>query len=51
MPYHKEISEHKLRLNQPMHEELKKLIMTLLDVGVIYPIADNSLGCRVQYMP
>ena len=34
-----------------MQEVVKKDIIKWLDARVIYPIADSSWGCHVQYVP
>ncbi|XP_026458795.1 uncharacterized protein LOC113359363 [Papaver somniferum] len=43
--------EAQRRLNPPMMEVVKKEILKLLDVGVIYPISDNKLVSPVQVIP
>ena len=43
--------KHKRRLNQPMHEMVKKEIIMLLDDGVIYPIAESIWVCPFQCVP
>ena len=39
------------RLNPPMMEVVKKEILKLLDVGVIYPISDSKWTSPVQVVP
>ena len=43
--------EHQRRLNPPLQMVVKKEIIKLLDVGVIYPIADSSWVCLIQCVP
>ncbi|XP_026443583.1 uncharacterized protein LOC113343667 [Papaver somniferum] len=43
--------EAKRRLNPPMMEVVKKEILKLLDVGVIYPISDSKWVSPVQVVP
>ena len=43
--------ENQRRLNPPMQEVVKNEIIKLLDVGVIYPIADSSWVCSLQCIP
>ncbi|XP_026435521.1 uncharacterized protein LOC113333225 [Papaver somniferum] len=43
--------EAQLRLNPPMMEVVKKEILKLLDVGVIYPISDSKWVSPVQVVP
>ncbi|XP_026459867.1 uncharacterized protein LOC113360585 [Papaver somniferum] len=43
--------EAQRRLNPPMMEVLKKEILKLLDVGVIYPISDSKWVSPVQVVP
>ena len=39
------------RLNPPMMDVVKKGILKLLEVGVIYPISDSNLVSPVQVVP
>ena len=39
------------RLNPPMMDVVKKEILKLLEVGVIYPISDSNLVSPVQVVP
>ena len=48
---HKPSIEKQRRLNPQMQEVVKKEIIKWLDAGVIYPIADSSWVCPVQYVP
>ena len=43
--------EAQRRLNSPMMEVVKKEILKLLDVGVIYPISDRKWVSPVQVVP
>ena len=43
--------DHQRRLNFPMQEVIKKEIIKFFDTGVIYPIAQNTLGFPVQCVP
>ena len=43
--------EAQRRLNPPMMEVVKKEIIKLLDVGVIYPISDSKWVSPVQVVP
>ena len=43
--------EAQRRLNPPMMEVVKKEILKLLDVGVIYPISDSKWVRPVQVVP
>ena len=43
--------EAQRRLNPPMMEMVKKEILMLLDVGVIYPISDSKWVSPVQVVP
>ena len=43
--------EAQRRLNPPMIEVVKKEIIKLLDVGVIYPISDSKWVSPVQVVP
>ena len=43
--------EAQRRLNPPMMEVVKKEILKLLDVGVIYPISDSKWVSPVQVVP
>ena len=45
------IREAQRRLNRPMMEVVKKEIIKLLDVGVIYPISDSKWVSPVQVVP
>jgi hypothetical protein len=45
---HKPIHEHQLWLNNVMREVVKKKLLKLLKVGVIYPIYDSELVSPVQ---
>jgi hypothetical protein len=38
---HKPVREHQRRLNNVMREVVKKEVLKLLKVGVIYPIFDS----------
>jgi hypothetical protein len=48
---HKPIREHKRRLNNAMREVVKKEVLKLLKVGVIYPISDSEWVSLVQVVP
>ena len=43
--------EAQRRFNPPMMEVVKKEIIKLLDVGVIYPISDSKWVTPVQVVP
>lgn len=43
--------EAQRRLNPPMMEVVKKEVLKLLDVGIIYPISDNKWVSLVQAVP
>ncbi|XP_069148110.1 uncharacterized protein [Solanum lycopersicum] len=43
--------EHQRRLNPPLQMVVKKEIIKLLDVGVIYPITNSSWVCPIQCVP
>ena len=43
--------EAQRRLNPPMMEVVKKEILKLLDVGVIYPVSDSKWVSPVQVVP
>ena len=45
------IYEAHIRLNLPMMEVVKKEILKLLDVGVIYPISDSKWTSSIQVVP
>ncbi|XP_026449438.1 uncharacterized protein LOC113349647 [Papaver somniferum] len=47
----KPTSEAQRRLNPPMMEVVKKEILKLLDVGVIYPTSDSKWVSHVQVVP
>ncbi|KAJ4930451.1 hypothetical protein NE237_000117 [Protea cynaroides] len=47
----KPIREAQRRLNPPMMEVVKKEILKLLDVGIIYPISDSKWVSPVQVVP
>ena len=51
MPDQKPSIEHKRCLNPHMREVVKKEIIKWLDAVVIYPIADSSCVCPIQYVP
>ena len=51
MPDHKTSIEHERRLNPPIQEVVKIVIIKWLDAGIIYPIAFCSLVCNIQYVP
>jgi hypothetical protein len=48
---HKPICEHQRRLNNAMREVVKKEVLKLLEVGVIYPISDSEWVSLVQVVP
>ena len=48
---YKPTREAQRRLNPPMMEEVKKEILKLLDVGVIYPSLDSKWVSPVQVFP
>jgi hypothetical protein len=39
---HKPVREHQQQLNNAMREVVKKEVLKLLKVGVIYPISDSE---------
>ena len=43
--------EEQRRLNPPVMEVVKKEILKLLDVGVIYPISDSKWVSPIQVVP
>ena len=43
--------ESQRRLNTPMMEVVKKEVLKLLDVGIIYPISDSKWVSPVQVVP
>ena len=43
--------EHQRRLNPNLNEVVKKEIIKLLDVGVIYPISDSNWVSPVHVVP
>jgi hypothetical protein len=47
----KPIWEHQQRLNNTMREVVKKELLKLLKVGVIYPIFDSEWVSPVQVVP
>jgi hypothetical protein len=47
---HKPVSEHQRRLNNAMTEVVKKEVLKLLKIGVIYPISDSEWVNPVQVM-
>ena len=51
MPDHKPNFTNQRSLNSPMKVVVKKEIIMLFDVGVIYPISYSSMVCLVQYVP
>jgi hypothetical protein len=48
---HKPIHEHQRWLNNAMREVVKKEVLKLLKVGVIYPISDSEWVNPVQVVP
>jgi hypothetical protein len=48
---HKPVREHQRRLNNDMREVLKKEVLKLLKVGVIYPVSDSEWISPVQVVP
>jgi hypothetical protein len=44
------VREHQRRLNNAMREVVKKEVLNLLKVGVIYPISDSEWVSPVQVM-
>ena len=47
----KPTKEAQRRLNPPMTEVVKKKILKLLDVGVIYPISNSKWVSPIQVVP
>ncbi|XP_013617479.1 PREDICTED: uncharacterized protein LOC106323993 [Brassica oleracea var. oleracea] len=47
----KSLVEHQRRLNPNLKEVVKKEIIKLLDVGIIYPISDSNLVSPVHVIP
>ena len=47
----KPTKEAQRRLNPPVIEVVKKVILNLIDVGVIYPISDSKRVSPVQVVP
>jgi hypothetical protein len=50
-PDHKPVREHQRQLNNAMMEVVKKEVLKLLNVGVIYPISDSEWVSPVQVVP
>ena len=48
---HKPITERQRRLNPHMKDVVKKEIVKLLDVGIIYPISDSAWVSPIQCVP
>jgi hypothetical protein len=48
---HKPVREHQQQLNNVMREVVKKEVLKLLKVGVIYPISDSEWVSLVQVVP
>ncbi|XP_023750532.1 uncharacterized protein LOC111898875 [Lactuca sativa] len=45
------VVQHQRRLNPNMHEVVKKVVVKLLDVGIIYSISDSPWVSPVQVVP
>ncbi|GJW86204.1 hypothetical protein Tco_0161544 [Tanacetum coccineum] len=43
--------QHQRRVNPKIHEVIKKEVLKLLDVGLIYPISDSPWVSPVHYVP
>jgi hypothetical protein len=50
-PDHKLSREHQRRLNDVMREVVKKVVLKLLHVGIIYPVQDSEWVSPVQVVP
>ena len=48
---HKPTIEHQRRLNPNMKDVVKKEIIKLLDVGIIFPISDSQWVSPVHVVP
>jgi hypothetical protein len=48
---YKPVVQHQRRLNPNMQEVVKKEVIKLLDVGLIYPISDSPWVSPVQVVP
>ena len=48
---YKPIRQLQRRLNPTMKEEVRKEVLKLLEVGLIYPISDNAWVSPVQVVP
>jgi hypothetical protein len=48
---HKPSREHQRRLNDAMREVLKKEVLKLLHMGIIYPMQDSGWVSLVQVVP
>nr|GEV25644.1 reverse transcriptase domain-containing protein [Tanacetum cinerariifolium] len=45
------VVQHQRRVNQKIHEVIKKEVLKLLDAGLIYPISDSPWVSLVHYVP
>jgi len=50
-PEHKPSKEHQQQLNDAMREVVKKEVLKLLHVGIIYPVQDSEWVSPVQVVP
>ena len=50
-PDHKLSREHRRWLNDAMREVVKKEVLKLLHVGIIYPVQDSEWVSPVQVVP
>jgi hypothetical protein len=48
---HKPVREYQRRLNNTMREVVKKEVLKLLKVRVMYPVSDSEWVSRVQMVP
>ena len=48
---HRPVTERQHRLNPHMKDVVKKEIVKLLDIGIIYPISDSTWVSPIQFVP
>jgi hypothetical protein len=48
---HKPVCEHQRQLNNAMREVVKKEVLKLLKVGVIYPISNSEWVSQIHVVP
>jgi len=49
--YYKPLIQPQCRLNPTMKEVVRKQVLEILDVGMIYPISDSNWVSSVQVVP